>query len=81
MSAKQYDVNDRGDPVKKAGWFSWRHKSSEAHGAAGERYRSEHGRGARKRKADERERRNIVTDCGECGRRHSIDRPCYVATS
>ena len=54
MSQKFYDINERGQQVKKDGWFSWRHKSREAHDAAREKYLSQHGPAARRRKAAER---------------------------
>lgn len=40
--------------LKPAGWWSRRHKTREAQDAARERYKAEHGRKARQRKAKER---------------------------
>lgn len=40
--------------IKPKGWWSRRHKTREAQDAARERYQSEHGPDARKRKAAER---------------------------
>lgn len=54
MTQKQFDIDSRGQQIKKDGWFSWRHKSREAHDAAREKYLSEHGPAARRRKAAER---------------------------
>jgi hypothetical protein len=54
---KQFDISATGQQVKKDGWFSWRHRTREAHDAARERYLSEHGPAARRRKAAEREAR------------------------
>lgn len=54
MTQKQFDLDERGQQIKKVGWFSWRHQSRDAHDSARERYLSEHGPAARRRKAQER---------------------------
>lgn len=36
MTQKTMARNDRGEPTKTPGWFSWRHADNEAHVAANE---------------------------------------------
>jgi len=48
MTEKSYDRKPNGELVKKAGWFSWRHESNDAHLDATEG-RSRRETGARKR--------------------------------
>lgn len=43
------------DGKKIPGWFSWRHKTAEAHLTAVETYQDTHGRAARQRRAGERQ--------------------------
>lgn len=54
MTAKSIAFDASGKPMKQPGWFSWRHRSDEAHKAAVARYLAEHGPAARRRKAAER---------------------------
>jgi hypothetical protein len=43
--------------AKEAGWYSRRHETREAQDEARERYRAQHGKKARQRRAKEREKR------------------------
>ena len=54
MSNKTFKQNPDGSVSKMDGWFSWRHKTREACDAARERYLSQHGPAARRRRAAER---------------------------
>ena len=40
--------------TKMPGWFSWRHRTRDAHDAAREQYLAQHGPAARRRRAAER---------------------------
>jgi hypothetical protein len=42
MTPKQFDFDSRGNPIKKAGWHSWRHPTREAQDEARERYLATH---------------------------------------
>jgi len=53
MSEKVTFMGSRGIE-KMPGWFSWRHQTREVHDASREKYLSEHGPAARKRRAAER---------------------------
>lgn len=57
MTAKSYVLDDRGNPKKMPGWFSWRHPTPEPMLAARERYRATKSREARRRRAKERQER------------------------
>lgn len=54
MTDKTFDRDPDGALVKMPGWFSWRHKTRDAHDDAREAYLAEHGRAARRRKAAQR---------------------------
>lgn len=54
MTEKTYDRLPNGDLQKMPGWFSWRHKTREAHDAARERYLLKHGPAARQGRAEAR---------------------------
>ena len=51
MTGKTITYDERGDAIKTPGWFSWRHRTREAHDAARERYLSMHGPAARRARA------------------------------
>lgn len=54
MTAKTFISDSNGQPRKMPGWFSWRHKTREAHDEARETYLLAHGPVARRRRAQER---------------------------
>lgn len=60
MTQKTIARDQNGNPQKMDGWFSWRHKTREAHDAARERYLADHGPAARRRKAAERKSRRAA---------------------
>ena len=57
MTDKTIAHNASGQQIKTPGWFSWRHKTRDAHDEARERYLSLHGPAARRRRAAERSAR------------------------
>lgn len=54
MTEKTFAHNSSGQQIKTPGWFSWRHRTPDAHSAARARYLSLHGPAARRRRAAER---------------------------
>ena len=54
MTDKTIAHNASGQQIKTPGWFSWRHKTRDAHDEARQRYLSLHGPAARRRRAAER---------------------------
>lgn len=56
MTEKHTIVNKNGDHVKDPSWFSWRHKTRDEHETATAVYLVNHGRSARREKAQERAR-------------------------
>ncbi len=55
MTQKTIDYKPNGQQQKMPGWFSWRHKTRDAHNDAREAYLANHGPVARQIRADERE--------------------------
>lgn len=83
MTLKTVSFNSNGQPQKMEGWFSWRHRTRDAHDVASGDYRAQHGRAARKTKAEQR--RVAVRDgavevsrwgCGHVS--SSADHPCAI---
>jgi hypothetical protein len=53
MTSKTFTMSANG-PKKMPGWFSWRHQTREAHDRASGDYQEQHGKAARRRRAQER---------------------------
>lgn len=77
MTQKTIATDSNGNQIKTPGWFSWRHKTREAHDAAREAYLIQHGPAARQGKAEARAGAEVRRF--KCGHRSaSADHPCAV---
>lgn len=74
MTQETIATDSNGNQVKTPGWFSWRHKTREAHDTAAAEYLSEHGPEARRIKAKERVQRYGSPANHVSSRGHSLGR-------
>jgi hypothetical protein len=59
MTKKSYDRDETGKPIKKPGWYSWRHPTRDAHDSAVARYLFGKSPRRQQRAAARRARKNL----------------------